>query len=102
MMPIWEDDAPLDARREAAYERLMTMCPEPLRLIVQPMVKVAMEKASDAEISALLVDIDALPELAEQGDTSGIIDLARRYGASDEMVGMYLPLFESALSGKSP
>lgn len=101
-MPIWADDAPLDARREAAYERLMTMCPEPLRLIVQPMVKVAMEKATDEEISALLVDIDALPELAASGNTTGIIDLARRYGASDEMVDMYAPLFESALQGKSP
>jgi hypothetical protein len=100
MQPIWQDDAPFDARREAAYQRLMTMCPEPLRLIVQPMVKLAMEKASEEEISSLLIDIDSLPELAESGNYDGIIGLARRYGASDEMVGMYLPLFESA-TGKT-
>lgn len=100
MMPIWEDDAPMDARREAAYERLMTMCPEPLRLIVQPMVKIAVEKASDDEIRSLMIDVDSLPELAQAGDTNGIITLARRYGASDEMVGMYLPLFESATADK--
>jgi hypothetical protein len=96
MFQPFADDAPLDARREAAYNRLLTMCPEPLRLIVQPMVKVAIEKATDDEIRSLMIDVDALPEMAESGNYAGIIDLARRYGASDEMVGMYLPLFESA------
>ena len=96
MMPIFTDDAPLDARREAAYQRLMAICPTPLRLIVEPMVKVAVSKASEAEIASLMIDVESLPRLAESGDSDGIIALARRYGASDEMVGMYLPLFESA------
>ena len=96
MMPIFQDDAPLDARREAAYERLMAMCPAPLKLIVEPMVKVAVTKASEDEIRSLMIDVESLPALAESGDTDGIIALARRYGANDEMVGMYLPLFESA------
>jgi hypothetical protein len=93
---IFQDDAPLDARQEAAYARLMTMCPEPLRLIVQPMVKVAIEKASEDELRSLMIDIDALPAMAESGNYDAIIGLARRYGANDEMVGLYLPLFESA------
>jgi hypothetical protein len=97
---IFADDAPLDARREVAYKRLMTMCPEPLRLIVQPMIKVAVENASEDEIRSLMIDVDALPAMAESGDYPSIIALARRYGASDEMVSMYLPLFESA-TGKS-
>lgn len=99
MQPPFADDAPLDARQEAAYQRLMTMCPEPLRLIVQPMVKVAIEKATEDELRSLMIDVEALPELAESGDYGAIIGLARRYGASDEMVGMYLPLFEQATAG---
>lgn len=99
---IFPDDAPLDARQEAAYERLMQMCPEPLRIIVQPMVKVAIEKATEDELRSLMIDVEALPELAESGDYTAIIGLARRYGASDEMVGMYLPLFEQATSGARP
>lgn len=95
-MPIFPDDAPLDARREAAYARLMEMCPTPIRLLVEPMVKVAVTKATDDEIRSLMVDVESLPNLAASGDSDGIISLARRYGASDEMVGMYLPLFESA------
>lgn len=94
MMPIFADDAPLDARREAAYDRLMTMCPAPFRIIAQPMLKVAIQKATDEEIAALMIDVERLPELAESGDYIGITNLARRYGATDEMVGMYLPLFE--------
>lgn len=96
MMPIWEDDAPLDARREAAYKRLMDMCPSPIRLLVEPMVKVAVTKATDDEIRSLLVDVESLPTLAETGDSDGIISLARRYGATDDMVNLYLPLFEKA------
>lgn len=95
MIPIFPDDAPLDARRESARERLMGMCPEPMRLLVSPMVSLAVERASDEEIAALMVDIDTLPTLAESGDMQGIVNLARRYGATDEMVSMYLPLFES-------
>lgn len=92
MQPIFADDAPLDARREAAYTRLMGMCPEPFRVMVRPMVRLAMERASDDEIAALLIDIDTLPGLAEAQDVDGITTLARRYGASDEMIATYLPL----------
>jgi hypothetical protein len=100
MMPIFADDAPLDARREAAYQRLLSICPAPLRMLAQPMVRVAIERSSEAEIAALMVDIDTIPEMAQSGDYTGIVGLARRYGATDEMVGMYLPLFEAA-AGKS-
>jgi hypothetical protein len=96
---IFPDDAPLDARQEAAYARLMAMCPDPLRLIVQPMVKVAVEKATEAELRSLMIDVEALPELAQSGNIDAIIGLARRYGASDEMVGMYLPLLSQATDG---
>jgi hypothetical protein len=98
MLPIFPDDAPMDARREAAYARLMTMCPEPFRLIAKPMVKVAIEKASDDEISALLIDMERIPELAEQGDMDAIVSIAKRYGATEEMAAQYLPLFDSQKS----
>jgi hypothetical protein len=101
MMPIFPDDAPLDARREAAYERLLAMCPEPFRLVAKPMARVAIERASEAEIDALLIDIDRIPELAEAGDMNGIVSLAKRYGATDEMTAMYLPLFERAAQERS-
>ena len=101
MLPIFQDDAPLDARREAAYHRLISMCPDGMRLLVQPMVKIAVTKATDSEIAALLIDVERLPQLAESGDVDGITNLARRYGASDEMVAMYLPLFNSYASEKS-
>jgi hypothetical protein len=101
MNVIFPDDAPLSARRDAAYRRLMAMCPEPIRLLVQPMVRVAIERASEDEIHSLMVDVDALPTLAESGNIKGITDLARRYGATDEMVNMYLPLFESYTGQKS-
>ena len=95
MLPIFPDDAPLDARREAAYKRLMAICPAGLSLLVEPMVKMAVTKASDDEIRSLMIDVESLPGLAESGDSDGIVALARRYGASDEMVSMYLPLFEA-------
>lgn len=96
MDAIFTDDAPLDARREAAMQRLMFMCPIELRLIVKPMVRVAIERASEEDIAALMIDVDRLPELAQSGDYQGITELARRYGATDDMVAMYLPLFEQA------
>ena len=100
-MPVFSDDAPLDAKREAALRRLMEMCPAPFRVLAGPMVRVAIQNATEAEISALMIDVDTLPELAESGDMDGVVALARRYGATDEMVGMYMPLFENALSKRA-
>lgn len=100
-MPIFADDAPLDARREAAYERLLAMCPEPFKLVAKPMVRLAIEKSSEAEIDALLIDIDSVPKMAEAGDMDGILALAKRYGATDEMARTYLPLFEATMGSKS-
>ena len=74
-----------------ARQRLLAMCPAPFRVTMQPMVDMAIAHASDAELGALLIDIDQVKSLAETGDVSAIGQIAKKYGATDDMVATYLP-----------
>lgn len=91
--PVFRDDSSPADKRAAASKRLLALCPTPYRGIMQPFVELAFSRASDDEIAALLGDIDYVRILAEKGDVSGIADLARKYGATDEQVQTYLPAF---------
>ena len=99
-MGIWQDDSDPADRRAMALHRLMQMCPAAFRVSMRPLVEVALSKASDAEIASLLIDVQSLPALAESGDSEGITRLAKKYGASDDAVATYLPLFQSMDVGK--
>jgi len=90
--PIFRDDSTPADRREAARKRLTAMCPAPLRLTMQPLIDHAVSQASDAEISALMIDVDRVIASAESGDIGAIADIARRYGASDGDIATYLPM----------
>jgi len=91
MQPIWRDDAPADARREGALNRLMAMCPKEYRMIVEPYVKIALSRSSDDEIAALLLDVEHVQSSAESGDFSAILPIARKYGATDDQIAAFLP-----------
>lgn len=95
MMGIWQDDAPMSVRRKVALDRLMELCPSAMRMAFRPMVEMAIANAPDEHIMALSADVNLVKELAEKGDVEGIATVARKYGATDQQVNAYLPMFTS-------
>jgi hypothetical protein len=94
-MSIWQDDAPADARRETALNRLMELCPSAYRMAFRPMVEMAIAQAPDEHIIALSADVERVRTLAESGDFEGVSAIARKYGATDAQINAYLPMFAS-------
>jgi len=90
---VWSDDAPSDARRESAINRMMELCPKAYRVAFRPMVAMAIGQASDEQISSLADDIDRVRALADAGDIGGVANIARKYGATDAQINTYLPMF---------
>lgn len=90
-MGVFRDDSTPADKRVAALGRLMTMCPGELRPVVQPMVEMAISRATDAEIAALLIDVELVQQSAESGNLGPIVSIAKKYGATDEQVATYLP-----------
>lgn len=88
-----------DERRKEAARKMLAICPRAFRLTMQPFVEHAMSNASDEQIESLLADVDTIRERAEAGDRDAIMQMARKYGASDQMIEMYLPMIVGAESG---
>lgn len=89
--PIFKDDSSPADKRKAATARLLSMCPASYRMIMAPFVETAVEKCSDSEIDALLIDAKTVEAMANNGDWTGVTDIARKYGATDEMMRQYVP-----------
>lgn len=86
---IFRDDATSDQRRAAACDRLMAMCPGPYRLLMRPYAENALQRVSDAELAALLIDVGYVEQAARRGDLGLIIGIARKYGATDAQVAAF-------------
>jgi hypothetical protein len=89
--PIFRDDSTVADKRKTATLRLLTMCPPTYRAIMQPFVEIAIERCSDAEIDALLIDARRVETLANNGDWNSVVDIARKYGATDALIQQYAP-----------
>lgn len=92
--PIFRDDSSGADKRAAVIERLMEMCPAPYRPMMRPVASIAIQNASDSDVEGLLIDIDRVRALANAGDMQGVALIAKRYGASEEAINTYLPLFQ--------
>lgn len=88
---IFRDDSTAADKRAAAAARLTELCPAPMRMLAQPYIQSAVNNASDDEIAALLIDIDQVVSLAENGNLDAISAIARKYGASDAQIATFLP-----------
>jgi hypothetical protein len=89
--PIFRDDSSPADKRKSAVTRLLAMCPASYRLIMQPFVETAIGNCSDAEIDALLLDARTVESLANSGDWNGVVGIARKYGATDQLIAQYIP-----------
>ena len=89
--PIFEDDAPLDARQEAAAERLLGMCPEMLRITFRPIVRKQISAMSREQIDALMIDVDGVLTNVQNGAFDQVYATAKRWGATDDMIRAYAP-----------
>jgi hypothetical protein len=88
---VFKDDSSPADKRNSAVTRLLSMCPASYRLIMQPFVESAVEKCSDAEISALLIDAQQVETLANSGDWNSVLGIARKYGATDGLINQFAP-----------
>lgn len=91
--PIFRDDSSPADKRTAALGKLMEMCPQPYRITMRGLIETALAGASDDMVEGLLSDIDAVRESAAVGNFDNIATIARRYGATDETLQTYLPMF---------
>jgi hypothetical protein len=64
-----------------------------MRAMVRPMVVMAMQNATDEQIASLSGDLRRVRACANDDNFDGIVDIARKYGATDAMIDAYLPLF---------
>lgn len=100
-MGVFRDDSTAADKRLAACGRLMALCPAELRPLVQPMIELALSRATDAEIAALLIDVELVQQSAEAGDLAPIVSIAKKYGATDEQVATYLPPWLGTSNGSA-
>jgi hypothetical protein len=93
MPDIFADDSTADDKRAAMVARLMTMCPAPYRVVMRDMVRAAVERMPDADLATLNADLDRVTHLAAEGDTNAIMDLARKYGATEQHMMQFGGMF---------
>jgi hypothetical protein len=86
---IFKDDSTLADKRDAAIDMLMSMCPAPMRPLLRVHVINAIDNTSEEQLDALMLDAREIRALAEQGDTTGIATIARKYGATDQQVAQF-------------
>ena len=94
--PIFADDAPLDARQEAAAERLLSMCPPMLKATFRPIVRQQIAGMDSRAIDALMIDVNHVVSSVEAGEYATVYETAKRWGATDEMIALYAPALSDA------
>lgn len=99
LRPIFNDDSSSEDKRAAAVEKLMDMCPKPYRVPMRPLIESAIAGASDEMVASLAADIDRVKDSAAHNDFDAICDVAKRYGATDDMIGTYMPMFKAMAGG---
>lgn len=97
--PIFADDSSPADKRAAAVGKLIDMCPKAYRVPMRPMIEQAIAGASDDMVASLAADIDRVKASAAANDFDAICDVAKRYGATDAMIGQYLPMFKAMAGG---
>jgi hypothetical protein len=97
--PIFADDSSAADKRTTALNEMMEMCPASMRPMVRPMLVMAMQNAPDEQIASLSSDLRRVRTCAADDDFNGIVAIARKYGATDEMINAYLPLFTGGSVG---
>lgn len=100
--PIFADDAPLDARREAAYKRLIGLCPVGMRPMFAGVLRAQVSQLTDEQLGALMLDVDGVLQKLEAGDTAGALSTAQKYGATEAQIRAFLPEYIPHAGSEAP